>query len=308
MNDRHHQQLVTRARQRIAHGDLHHACELLQECLAGDPDHAEAHALLALCLLDLRLLGPAQAEAEAALLCDPQEALAHSAMGSVCLGDRRFTRASEHYERALQLDPSDSYHHLRVAHLAAVLDQPRQHLLERALQLDPDDPDVLAALAEERLDHRDLEAAHTFALRALEADPESHDALLAMARVLLHRDDVPGAREHVVMALRQHANSEEGLRLLVAIKARQNPFLGLWFRWSLWMDAASNGRSVALLVGGFLAFQLLSALAEDLGYPSVADVLHYAWLGIVAYSWIAPGVFARMLAHELRGVELDERY
>jgi tetratricopeptide (TPR) repeat protein len=303
-----HDHLLARAGDRIAHGDLDHAIEVLRQLLAEDPDHGPAHALLAVCLIDKKLLGPAEIEAQAALDCDPEEPLAHIARGLVFEAERRFDAAAEHFERAIELAPDWSNGYLRMAHLESLRGRPYRELLDRALALDPGDADVLAAISEECSRRNDVDQAERFATQALQSDPESHDALLAMGWIRLRRGDLAGAREHAAMALSQQADSGRALHLLIAIKARRNPFLGFWFRWNLWMSSMGDRRSIAILVAGYLIYRLATALAEDLGRDDIASILQIVWFAFVVYTWIAPSVFARMLQREQKSTRLREDY
>lgn len=299
---------LERVRDRIAHGDLEGAIALLHQILAADPDDAYAHALLSLCLVERKLVGPAETEARAALTLDAEEPLAHGAMAAVLVAERRLDAATEHLDRAIALDPANSAYHLRLAQIARLRARPADDHLQRALAIDPEDPEVLAAVADDHLAHNRVDEAERYARTALEIDPECNDALLAMGWVLLRRGNTADAREHAVMALRHDATSEEALRLLLSIKARVSPLLGAWFRWNLWMSGLGDRRTVAILVGAFLVVRVVRAIAEDLGREDIAELVQMLWLGIVVYTWVAPAIFARLLAKELRGIDLRDDY
>lgn len=291
----------------MSRGDLDAASDLLRRVLASDPQHVEAHALLSLCLCDLEQLGPALAEAEAALTLDPEEPMAHSAMGSVLLADRKFDRAAVHFETAIELSPLNAYHHLRLAHLESLRGGARRHILERAIELDPEDADILAALAEERLEVRDVDEARRFAIEALRNDPQCHDALLAMARLLMYEGNLDEAHATVASALREHP-SREALNLLVQIRTRRSRFLGLWMRWALMLSTLSPLRKAALVGGMLLVTRLLMQLFTDLGWPTLSSAIHYMWMAFGAYCALSQLFFDRMLAAELGSVELDDSY
>ena len=307
-DERRRQRRLERAQERMAHGDLEGACEILQHILAEDPDDATAHAVLALCLVDRKLIGPAEAEAAAALASDADDPLAHAAMASVAVANRKLESAAEHIDRALELEPEHTGLLLQKARIEDLRGRPCRTLLDQALQLDPDDADILAAISEEELSRGNVQNAEDFALRALTIDPENHDALLAMGWVALRKGDVDDAREHAVMAIRQSVGAEDSLRLLAAIKARESIFLGLWFRWNMWMSSFGGGASIAILVVAYLLYRILSAVLGDLDHDAAASFVNLGWLGVVAYTWIAPGVFSRMLARELEDVDLRDDF
>jgi len=307
-NDPHIQRRLQRALDRIEHADLDGAVDLLQELLATDPDVVEAHALLALCFIDLRSLGPARVEAETAIALDGDCALAHHAMGDVCLAEGKFEIAAQHLDMTLALEPGNAVHYERMATLERLRGRPYRDWIERALELDPNDPEILAAASYERFTAGDIGEARRCADEALALNPECDDALLAKARVLLSEGDTADAREHVVAALRCNAMNEEALRLLVAVRARKNPLLGAWMKWSVWMETMHEGRRIAWLVGLMVGSLLLAQIFRDLGWDTAAVVVRTAWLGFVAYTWVSPVAFHRMLKRELEDVHLDDDY
>jgi hypothetical protein len=124
-----------------------------------------------------------------------------------------------------------------------------------------------------------------------------------MGFVLLRRGDIQGAREHAAFALRSGASDPEALRLLVAIKARESLLLGLWFRWSS-MLADLGPRAMLVLLAAFVAQRFLRLALEDLHHRGAASLVGYAWMGLCVYSWVAPGIFRRMLERELATVRL----
>ncbi len=308
MNDRKTSNLVTRARDRVDQGDLDGAVDALRELLALDPSHVFGHAMLALCFVDLHALPLAEREAEEALVLDPQCALAHRALASVRFAQRSFTAAATHLDAALELDPHDPSCYLAMAQLARVRDRPRRALLERAIALDPEDPDVLAALAEERLDQGQIDEARAFADEALGINPECTDALLAKARVLLRTGNLDDARHHIIAVLRQNAVDRDALSLLVQARARQNPALGLFMRWNLWLEFMGSTRTIAWMAGLYVATRLASQIALDLGLAQVASALDLLWLAFCGYTWVGPVILRRMLVRELGNIQLNEDY
>lgn len=176
--------------------------------------------------------------------------------------------------------------------------------LDQALSLDAGDPATLVALGTLELDAGRVDAAARLAREALEQAPESVDALVLQGRVLLRRGQIDDAREHALWALRANSADSEALRFLVEVKVRQNPLLGLWWRYATFMSSLGDRRQILFLTLAFGAFRVLVLVAKDLQAPGAAQILEIAWLALAVYSWIGPAVFQRMLKREMGEVVL----
>jgi hypothetical protein len=55
-------------------------------------------------------------------------------------------------------------------------------------------------------------------------------------------------------------------------------------------------------------FELLRLILRDTGHPAASQAVSYLWLGLCMYSWIAPGIFRKMLEDELRQVRLRDDF
>jgi hypothetical protein len=54
----------------------------------------------------------------------------------------------------------------------------------------------------------------------------------------------------------------------------------------------------------YLAYRLGELAATDLGQTGISVALSTVWLAFVAYSWVAPAIFQRMIRRELASVQL----
>lgn len=297
------------AQQQLQVGQLAGAVESLRGALAEDPDHADVHALLALTLHDMKRLHAAAHEAEVALSLDPLGRLPLTASGVVLLARRRLGAAEERFEQLRRLWPEDPEPPRLLARLRKLQNKRREQkqLLDESLARDPEDVDTLADLADWHLEQGDLETAERYVREALEIEPEDPDALISMGHLLLRRGDVEAAREHAVWALRKDPSDRAALHLLTAVKARKNPLLGLWWRYSTWMGALGEGRAIVVLLVAYVLYRFAVITAESvLEQPGVAALVSLGWLGIVAYTWFGPAIFYRSLKKELAGVELKD--
>jgi len=304
------EKLIERAHTQASHQHLHGAIETLRQALTLDADNAHAHALLAICLHDQKRLHAADYEARAALTLNPELPFAHYAMATVSIAHRRFKDAEQHLNAALALEPGNPSLLRALAHLYKLWDRRSEvlPLLEKARAIDPNDADTWAALAEHHRDQRDFKRAEALARRALEIEPENTDALLTMGYLLLHRNETQEAKEHALLVLRNNSLHEGAIGLLAAVKARQSPLLGLWWRFNSFFGGGSMTRRVVLLIGAYLTYRALTIALADFGYEDAGTWLQFAWLGFCVYTWVGPAVFQRQLRKELEPAGLSAKY
>ena len=132
--------------------------------------------------------------------------------------------------------------------------------------------------------------------------------MIWMGHVLNQAGEYREAREHAVAALQEDAQDEDALRLLGAVKARKNPFLGLWWRYEVWMASMQDKGQIAVLLIAFVVYRVMTLVLADFGLDGAASIVRYAWLAIVAYTWVSPGIFKRMLEKDLEEVRLRDDY
>lgn len=300
---------LTQARLQMLQGQSHGAVETLRRVLSEDPEHAEAHALLALCLLALRRLTAAGYEARTALSFEPESPLALSASARVLLAQRKFGEARERVDHLLEVEP-DSPSSYRL--LADILhfenrDDEAGAALRKALELDPEDPETLVELGDWHRRRGDDAEARRRADDALRQAPEHGGGLVLQGWLLLRDGCIEEARDHAVWALRA-GEGRAALGLLTAIKARQNKLMGLWWRWSNWMGTLGGGRILLVLLGSFVLYRVAVIAATQAGNLDLANWLEIVWLLIVAYTWVGPAWFQKSLERELGQVELSEEF
>ena len=294
----------------LSMGQVVLAIERLRQILSQEPDFSEAHALLALCLVDMKRLAAAEVEANLAVSLGPISELAHSAMASVCTARRHFAQAEEHYRRVLEMQPEvDDYHRDFGKFLSLIgRAEEAEEELKRALELEPDAPDNLVALGEFRLGVGEVAEADELAEQALSIAPRHLDGLVLIGRIALRNGDVDKAREHAHWALGIDATERAALGLIAAIKGKTNWFLGIWWRYATWVMETGNSRVVLTLLGAFIAYRLARQLLLDAGNDQAAELVSFAWIGICIYSWVGPGMFRRSLEKEIGTVRLRDEF
>jgi tetratricopeptide (TPR) repeat protein len=307
MNDSY---LLGQAYQRLNGGQVEGAINCLRQLLSEEPEHAEAHALLALCLLEMRRAVAAEREVGLALASDAQLELAHYVAARVAMARRKFPLAQRHLAQVLDMNPLEVRYQLAQATLQELMGKRAQQLpfLQRALELAPDDPDCLAALAEFYRRNGEVDKAEHFARQALQLHAGHSGAIVTLGHLLLRRGEVQAAREHAIWALGQDANDVAALYLISAVKARSNPLLGLWWRYNSWMSDLGPTRSIVVLLAMFVVYRVVVIFAGQHGQPMVAEGVQWAWLAFVLYSFAGPQIFKRSLAKELEQVKLSRDF
>lgn len=296
------------AQRQLDLGQVVGAIETLRGVLSMDPDHADAHALLAIALVVEKRLHAAEHEAGMALALEPESPLPQLAAGQVALAQRRFDRALEHFETLRALWPEGAQPLLSLASVHDLRGDrvETRRLLDEALAKEPDDPEVWARLGHWHLEGNAIDEAERCALRAMELGPGDVDAVLLAGHVALYRDRLDEAREHAIWVLREAGGHEGALRLITQVKARGSLVLGLWWRWNTWMIGLGEGRAIAVLLGAYVVYRFASIAAENAGYGHFSELIEVFWLGIVLYTWLAPALFRNLLNRELGSVELRD--
>lgn len=303
MNSR---RLLQHAQDQLARGQVEASIETLAALLGSDPDHADAHALLALCLVRRKRLHAARLEAERSVALDPEGLLPHLAAAAVASADRRFDVAEGHLRMARTVDPESAAVEIQLARLYMYWGKAMDAATHaaQAIALEPDDPDALALAGEIALNRGDAAEAARYARDALEADPEHVDGLVLIGQCELAAGNAAAAREHALWALQLDPTDAGALALLCAIKARESLWLGLWWRFQSFIMSGSGTRTILLLLGMFLVYRVAEILLEHAGRRDIADALRIAWLAFAAYTWVAPEWFRRTLRKEMDEVRL----
>lgn len=302
--------MLNLAENQMRQGNVDQAIETLKQALGQDPNLAEGHALLAICLLGAKRLHAAAHEAGIALKLEPELPLAHHAMGSVKMAQRRFVEAERAYRSLLELEPESAQNHRAMANLLMMTRRPDEadRLLERALELDPGNPDILADMGDRCLARGEVDAAERWARRVLEQQPEHLDGLVLMGSIALRRGDVSKAREHALWALRINPQDYGALHLLTAVKSRSNWFLGLWWRYNTWMGQLGMNRAIVVLLVAFVLYSVATIAMNQSGHPELSALVQVLWIGICVYTWVGPGIFLRSLQRELSSVNLKPEF
>jgi tetratricopeptide (TPR) repeat protein len=298
------------AYQRLQAGHNDGAIESLRQLLAEDSEHAEAHALLAICLINMRRVHAARTESRLALAADAQLPVAHYAAAVVAIAQRQFKDAEAHLRQLLDIDPLNPVYHRTLAELYELTGRSAQRLeqLEKALELGPNEASSLVALAQYHRSEGHWEQSEGYARQALNSDPGHVGAVVVLGHLLLRRGETGAAREHAVWALQENPNDRSALHLMTAVKARESMFLSLWWRLNAWLSERGTTRAIVILLSVFVVYRVVVIAVTQQGYGQVAQVIDWVWLAFVFYTFAAPQIFKRALDKELVQVKLSKDF
>lgn len=282
--------------------------------LAGEPDNAYAHAMLALCLAEQKRYGEASEEAGRAVTLSPDLSFAHYVMAKIFHDRNRYDESLVAIAEAIRQEPYDpNYHGLEAAiHLERGKWAMALVSAERGLETEPDH-DVctnLRAMSLVKLGRRD-EASVTIE-GALQRDPEDAFAHANQGWAMLNRSQPKEAIEHFREALRLDPTLEWARAGIVeAMKARN-----VLYRWLLgyflWMSRLSNRAQWVVIIGLYVAYQVMKSLAEN--NPALAPFI-WPMLGLyfafVLMTWLGEPLFNSLLRLDRLGryaLSDDQRY
>jgi tetratricopeptide (TPR) repeat protein len=287
-------------------GNPQGAIDPLRKVLAADPNHALAHAYLAMCLHDTREYKKANAEIDAALDRAPEDGFVRYVAGIVALLQRKHRTAEAHLEAARRLSPTDARVFRSLAQLYDETNRQQQSLpmLQEGLKHEPTNLGLRTDIGSHLFESGRFAEAEAMASEVLAANPENADAQVLMGQIRLHSLDPAGAREHALLALRANPLHDGALRLICAIKFLANPLLGLW-----WHIAMRTSRLLGMLSGFWRtvilpipAIYITITLLHSRDRSSL--ILLVLWVGFMGYLWAGGIIFERMINRELRFTRL----
>ena len=266
----------------------------LRQALAGDPNDADAHALLAICLCERQQYRAATGEAQHAIHLAPANPLPHYVHALVFYRRNRFDEAEDAIHEALELDPYDPDYFALLAHIFMANRRWRDALsvAEEGLEIDPEHIECtnLRATALVRLGHKD--AAGETIEAALARAPEDADTHANQGWTLIEQGQHQKAMEHFREALRLDPESEWArLGIIEAMKSRYFLYR-LILNYFLWMMKLTQRMQWTFVIGAFLGYlflmRLKDARPEWSAWILPLLILYVAW---VLMTWLAEPLF-----------------
>ena len=291
--------LLQRARLLFEQHRLEQAAEQLKQLLAQDPDDAEAHALLALCLLDNKdQWHNATREAEQSIHLAPDHPFSHYVLASVLNKRSRTAESLAAIDEALRLDPGQSLFYALRASLLAQLER-WSECLEAAslgLQMDPDDTSCanMRSLSLERLGRKN--DALQQADNAVSRDPDSGHAHSMRGWALLQKGRVAEAQLAFREALRLEPTNEFARTGMIQALNSNNFLFRIAFKFHSFLGRLGSTYRWAIVLGFWVGMQVLQSLgnANPILKPFVTPLL-LLYFTFCMLPWIADPLFDAFL-------------
>ena len=268
------------------------AAAYFREALAGDPENAEAHLQLALCLDEIEgQRKEALAAVDRAIAIEPEEPVFHIVRSSILAQLHKGSAALEAANAALALAPDSPQSYVAVARAELARERwaDSETAARAALALDGDDESAQGILAVALRMQGKSEEDEIAVGRLLSENPEDEYAHLNAGYSALRRFDHKQAEEHFRESLRLDASFEPAREGLVESFRARSRFYRVYQRYCFWMQRFTQGNRWMLIIGIYLAFRF-GRVALAAIHPSLAVLLVVLYLTFIFWIWLARGI------------------
>jgi tetratricopeptide (TPR) repeat protein len=262
-----------------------------------DPNHTASYVMLALCWMEEDSTAAQSLDAaRRAVALEPEEAFARSVLALAMNANARdgqtggIKEALKQAEEAVNLDPDSDFSHAVVARLHLRLrDYAKAEAAARqALALNVENSMATEALSAALLLQRKSEDNKGLISYQLQRDADDDSAHTSAGWQALMEGKHKQANQHFTEALRLNPMNEGArLGLVESYRARSYVYR-LQLRFSNFMNQFTEGKQNAIMIGGFVAYQVLRSLLRTVS-PFWTSVLIGAWLLFALWSHLARG-------------------
>jgi len=287
----HAQMLIGQSRYDLAEREL-------KTVLSQNPQHAEAHALMAICRLQHDDHTRAKQHAKQAIGQSPDMPLSHQVLAHCLLEEQDYKQARQAAGEAIRLSPYDPNSYALAGHVELADNQTEQALeyAEQGLAIDPENNKCtnLRGMVMTKLGRK--EEARASIQAALENQPEDSYAHANLGWSKLHSNETKQALVHFKEALRLDPGNDWAKGGLVeALKAR-NPIYRLLLSYFLWMNRLSPRTQNGVIIGGFIGYFVARRIANEVeGAGTFLWPLIGLYLAFVVTVWVAVPLFNLLL-------------
>lgn len=274
------------------------AISCYQQALALDAQHTPSYLMLALCWMSEEDTAAQSADAaRRAVALEPENAFARSVLALALNANAKngqtaaIKAALQEAQEAVRLDPDSGFSHAVLARLHLRLrDFPQAEAAARAaLALDTENTMAAEALSAALLQQKKDEDNADLIRYQLQRNAEDDSAHTSAGWMSLMRGDHKQANQHFLEALRINPMSENArMGLIESFRARSWMYRAN-LRFCHWMSQFTEGRQNAIMIGGFVVYQMLSGYLKTVS-PFWANVVIGIWLVLALWSHLARGL------------------
>ncbi|MES2507897.1 MAG: tetratricopeptide repeat protein [Verrucomicrobiota bacterium] len=273
------------------------AVKCYRQALELDPNHSPSYVMLALCWLnDDSTVANAVDAAQRAVGLEPEDPFAHGVLALTLNAKAKDGQTSaiqdalKHAEAATSIDPDSDFAHAVTARIHLRLrDYPQAEASARkALQLDTENTMAAEVLSAALLMQKKDQDHQSLVDYQLQRDPDDDSAHTSAGWQALMQGDHKRANQHFMEALRLSPMSESArMGLVESFRARSSVYR-LQLRFAHFMNQFTEGRQNMIMIGGFVAYKVVSTLLKGVS-PVLSSIVIGAWLLFALWSHLARG-------------------
>jgi tetratricopeptide (TPR) repeat protein len=262
-----------------------------------DPNHMHSYVMLALCWLEKDDTAPQGLDAaRRAVALEPEDAFARSVLALAMNANAKdgqtamIREALKQAEEAVGLDPDADLAHAVVARLHLRLRDfaKAEAAARQALALDTENTMAAEVLSAALLLQRKSEDNKGLISYQLQRDADDDSAHTSAGWQALMEGKHKDANRHFLEALRLNPMNESARMGLVESYRARSFVYRLQLQFSHFMNQFTEGRQNAILIGGFVAYQILRNALKDVS-PFWTSVVVGVWLVFALWSHLARG-------------------
>lgn len=302
---------MIRAERLSQSGNSAAAVEAWRDVLSEDPGIAEAHAALAMALVEQRRLTAAVSEAQAALVLDAENIRARYVLALTYFIRNRHKDSLRLFDEALAIAPWDVSGWVQKAQVLRSMGRNRdaEAAIEEASRLAPDTPAVLVELGWQARARRDAAAVQAISASILSRDPDNVSALVLMGHARRDSGNREDALDLAMSALSVDPRDSSALALLAQVKLSSNPIGGFYWHYLRLFENLSDPQRVLVATLVYLGYLMTGTGMSHAGAPEWVR-----WTFVALYLAISVGAIATeamidwMVQRELKAFRLRRGY
>ncbi len=266
--------------------------------LAEDPDNPGAHALHAICLIEMKKFKEATDAANMAIGLAPDAPFGYYVASRISDARNQLKQAEAQIQQAISIDHTnpDYFAQLASIHIQQKKWQAALVAAEAGLEMDPENVACtnLRAIAMVKLG-RNSEAGAAIQ-SALEKSPEDAVSHANMGWSLLNQGKPKDAMPHFKEALRLEPNMEWARAGIIEAMKSQYFIYRMLLSWFLWSSKLDSRTLTMILIGGYIGANVASNLAENnpVLRPFLIPLI-VVYIAFVIMTWIAVPMFNLLL-------------